>query len=603
MPKMLADIEKYVIQGQMDSASIYPLLKHDYPDQPIYKKDLYNAVYQFRQKNNPGDTDASQMLELLMKWKDSDPLWIVKLWLDPISRKLKSLLWMSPTQRKLYNKYNDVTIIDTTYNTNRFQMMLCIMAVIDNNYKSRIVAFAIIDDETLNTYQWLFDAILTETGISPKVIFTDSDPSMIQSIKEIYPDTKHLLCIFHIDLNLRKKLKGKLGNKFTTGAQSTQRIESINKHIHDKVNRATSLCDLLLSIKDHVKNEEHFEYFELERNTIPTIGMPMLNTRFFSFVDNIMKTFLTPVMLRKQRSQMNQSVCYDINRITEWQNLIDVEIDNKEISNGIREQKQDVQQILFKSLIKNIPPEVILEVWFVRATGTQGIGHYVVLLDEGTHLCTCLLLINKGGLICQHFFRVSTYSQCATFHINIIPSRWYLDINIQLDNLSPILICGTQIEDRVGMEKSITFEHFFSFRVDSHVSNLAIKSTKAIYAELFGLSKKAIDCALKANMQHELVNLLKSFIYDTHNKNIEIQETQETFADINNPAITKHKGRPPKRFKSSVKTLGKQVLKDSTKVNMITDNTIVEEETKNTKGRKCGKCKQYGHYARTCQHS
>ena len=46
--EMLADIEKYVIQGRMDSVFIYPLLRHDYPDQPIYKKDLYNAVYQFR---------------------------------------------------------------------------------------------------------------------------------------------------------------------------------------------------------------------------------------------------------------------------------------------------------------------------------------------------------------------------------------------------------------------------------------------------------------------------------------------------------------------------------------------------------------------------
>ena len=59
---MLADVEKYVIQGRMDSESIYPLLKHDYPDQPIHKRDLYNAVYQFRQKNDPEDTNASQML-------------------------------------------------------------------------------------------------------------------------------------------------------------------------------------------------------------------------------------------------------------------------------------------------------------------------------------------------------------------------------------------------------------------------------------------------------------------------------------------------------------------------------------------------------------
>lgn len=44
---MLANIEKYVIQDQMDSASIYRLLGHNYPDQPIHKKDLYSMTYQF----------------------------------------------------------------------------------------------------------------------------------------------------------------------------------------------------------------------------------------------------------------------------------------------------------------------------------------------------------------------------------------------------------------------------------------------------------------------------------------------------------------------------------------------------------------------------
>jgi len=44
-----------------------------------------------------------------------------------------------------------------------------------------------------------------------------------------------------------------------TEAQSTQRIESINKNIHAKVDQAISLCDLLFSIKDYVKNEEKFD--------------------------------------------------------------------------------------------------------------------------------------------------------------------------------------------------------------------------------------------------------------------------------------------------------------------------------------------------------
>jgi hypothetical protein len=271
-----------------------------------------------------------------------------------------------------------------------------------------------------------------------------------------------------------------------------------------------------------------------------------------------------------------------------------METDNEEMSIGIREQEQDTRQILFRSLIKTIPPEAIIEVWHIRATGTKGIGHYVILFDEGTHLCTCLLLINKG-LVCRHFLRVGTYSKHATFHISIIPNRWYLNTNIHPNDLlqqySSIPVCGMVQEENVETEKSINFQHFFSFQVDSHSSQPAVKSNKSIYAELFGLSKKGIDCALKANMQHELVNLLKAFIYDAQNKNV--QEV-EPFADINNPAITKHKGRPPKRLKSSVETSEKCVLKDSTKVNIIEDET---------KGRKCGKCKQHGHYAKTCQNS
>ncbi|CAB4415786.1 unnamed protein product [Rhizophagus irregularis] len=79
-----------------------PLLKHN---RTIFKKDLYNAVYQFRLKNNPGDSDASQMLQMLLNWKDLDLLWIVKPRLELSTRKLNHLLWMSPSQRNLYERF------------------------------------------------------------------------------------------------------------------------------------------------------------------------------------------------------------------------------------------------------------------------------------------------------------------------------------------------------------------------------------------------------------------------------------------------------------------------------------------------------------------
>src|SRR5215813_11567266 len=118
-----------------------------------------------------------------------------------------------------------------------------------------------------------------------------------------------------------------------------------------------------------------------------------------------------------------------------------------------------------------------------------------------------------------------------------------------------------------------------------------------MFAELSGLAKKAINCALKFNMQRELLNILKSFIYDVQQDKSEIELT----TIINNLTITKHKGRPPiKRFKSNVEMSlskgSKRVLKDSMQVNIADDNVIDE-----TRGRRCGNCKQFGHYTKTCQ--
>jgi len=252
--------------------------------------------------------------------------------------------------------------------------------------------------------------------------------------------------------------------------------------------------------------------------------------------------------------------------------------------------------------VSNLPTEAIVEVWHVRATGTQGIGHHVILLDEGTHLCTCLLLVNKG-LVCQHFFRVGTYSRFATFHICMIPNRWYLNSDIEPNNLLQrypfIPVCDKiQLEDNIPFGSNITFQHFFSIRTDSHGSQSSqsfVKSSKAMYAQLSGLSKKAIDYAIKTDTQDELLTIFKAFIYDVQSR-LEL----ENLFDINNPIVTKHKGRPPKRLIANVeKDLHRErrALEDSSNINVIegqSDSYII-------KGRKCGKCGQYGHYAKTCQ--
>ncbi|RIB17722.1 hypothetical protein C2G38_2186593 [Gigaspora rosea] len=87
-----------------------------------------------------------------------------------------------------------------------------------------------------------------------------------------------------------------------------------------------------------------------------------------------------------------------------------------------------------------------------------------------------------------------------------------------------------------------------------------------------------------------------------------VRHAAENYVDennVNNSNITKHKGRPPNRLKSSVE-LSNQVLRDSTRHNIKNDG-LACNSTKNSvraisdiKGRKCGKYRQFGHYAKTC---
>lgn len=73
---------------------------------------------------------------------------------------------------------------------------------------------------------------------------------------------------------------------------------------------------------------------------------------------------------------------------------------------------------------------------------------YVILLQDGSHLCTCLMLINKG-IVCRHFIKVLTKSSAAFFNVLLIPSRWYNDQATQFSedeiHMSPsIQLCNIQ---------------------------------------------------------------------------------------------------------------------------------------------------------------
>jgi hypothetical protein len=248
-------------------------------------------------------------------------------------------------------------------------MYLSVLMVKDNYGRFRNVANALVEDELSSTYVWILQCLVKATdNVIPKSIWTDSEPGLINAISQVFPNTPHFYCLYHIWQNVIKNLKGKLGSKFhlfgkafylcrnalsielfeqrwksmisefpecerymtralytnriswakaytpfqfNAGIQSTQGVESFNGIIKKAVNNASTLCDVEKAIDK--RHQEEIQYCQLTdlKAKYTTIGLPHLSSQFFSSVDTVIAKFLSPLILSLQRFQISQSFTYE----------------------------------------------------------------------------------------------------------------------------------------------------------------------------------------------------------------------------------------------------------------------------------------------------
>jgi hypothetical protein len=248
-------------------------------------------------------------------------------------------------------------------------MVLCLFLIIDNNTRSRLVASALLEDETENSFIWALQQLKKVSNeIYPRVIYTDCDPAMANAISFVYPNSKHNLCIFHIDLNLKKNVRPKLGTQkfnefrseffscrnsliieifeekwkrlhkkypetakylkrmlkptkeswatcyinevFNCGINSTQRVESLNHLLKETVRKNFLLIQLASEIQNILDNEIKYERIIKMNNSLPRQTLDDVPSKFFGSINEICKEFLTPHILAATQNQMKHSFFY-----------------------------------------------------------------------------------------------------------------------------------------------------------------------------------------------------------------------------------------------------------------------------------------------------
>ena len=212
-----------------------------------------------------------------------------------------------------------------------------------------------------------------------------------------------------------------------------------------------------------------------------------------------------------------------------------------------REDDYDQPQSLLSSLIENISHNNIQQVWRVsRHRGQKSEPQHIVLLDDGSHLCTCLWLINKG-IVCRHFFQIMSYSNYAQFHISLIPQRWYNNNKYEENMVPTYHIRESELNELEQPLPQLSFQYLENFRQIPNV--IQVQSPKQKYGFGMGYAKKALDLAIRTDKVDEFVNQVKCFI---ENAKAELSEQQENVVSmhIGDLLQVQHKGRQPNRYRS-----------------------------------------------------
>ena len=225
--EMIQDL-KFFMDCKVAPITQLEILKKKYPGHVFHKQDIYNAIYKLRQ-NNDDNLDSTLLLDVLFEKISFDLRWKVFIRHAGNERRLSGIFWMSPTQQELYQRFSDVVLNDNTCKTNKYNMYLSVFMIKDNYGKFRNVANALVEDELASTYVWILQCLTKATNTIPKSFWTDSEPGLINAVSQVFPDTPHFYCLFHIWQNIIKHLKSKVSDfgKFSKAFFSCRNALSI----------------------------------------------------------------------------------------------------------------------------------------------------------------------------------------------------------------------------------------------------------------------------------------------------------------------------------------------------------------------------------------
>ncbi|RYR72545.1 hypothetical protein Ahy_A02g006763 isoform F [Arachis hypogaea] len=139
--------------------------------------------------------------------KDINPDFFYTVELDD-ECKFKSAVWVDARCRASYEYYGDVVSVDSTYRRNRHGLPFVSFVGVNHHGRSTLLGCALLGNEEIASYEWVFSQWVKCMGTAPQCIITDQCRFKYHAIKNTLPDTRHRWYIWHIMNKLPSKLGG-----------------------------------------------------------------------------------------------------------------------------------------------------------------------------------------------------------------------------------------------------------------------------------------------------------------------------------------------------------------------------------------------------------
>ena len=106
-----------------------------------------------------------------------------------------------------YAHFDDVVSFDTTFETNKESRPFDVFVGFNHFRETVVLGAALMYDETFESFKWLFKTFLkSHNGQQPKTFYTYQDAAMGKAVSQVFTETWHGLCTFHIMQNAVKHL-------------------------------------------------------------------------------------------------------------------------------------------------------------------------------------------------------------------------------------------------------------------------------------------------------------------------------------------------------------------------------------------------------------